>query len=145
VVPGLFPVGLGAGLALGPLSAAAMAAVPGPRAGMAAGAVNTFRQLGFAAGVAVLGAVFRHGLEHDAGKRLVGPLSSGQAGSVIAQGGDMAQLVREAYASALDLVYVVAAGFGLVGGIAVLVFVRPRRAEPAPQPERSLVGARQAP
>src|SRR5215468_230232 len=51
-VPGLILVGLGAGLVLGPLSATAMAAVPGPRAGMAAGAVNTFRQLGYAFGVA---------------------------------------------------------------------------------------------
>src|SRR5262249_41607577 len=37
-VPGLILVGLGAGLVLGPLSATAMAAVPGPPAGMAAGA-----------------------------------------------------------------------------------------------------------
>jgi hypothetical protein len=78
-----FLVGLGAGLVLGPLSAAAMAAVPGPRAGMTAGAVNTFRQLGYAFGVAVLGEVFRDGLAHDAGQSLLGPLSGGQAGLVV--------------------------------------------------------------
>jgi hypothetical protein len=60
--PGLILVGLGAGLVLAPLSATAMAVVPGPRAGLTADAVNTFRQLGYALGVAVLGAVFRCGL-----------------------------------------------------------------------------------
>jgi EmrB/QacA subfamily drug resistance transporter len=143
VLPGLFLVGLGAGLVLGPLSAAAMAAVPGSRAGMAAGAVNTFRQLGYAFGIAVLGAVFHGGLARTAGEGLAGPLSGGQAGAVIAQGEGMAQLVRAAYASALDLTFVVAAGFGLVAGIAVLMFVRPRRTAPAPQ--RSQADARPAP
>ena len=102
VVPGLFLVGLGAGLALGPLSAAAMAAVPQARAGMAGGAVNTFRQLGYALGVAVLGAVFSHGLDGAS--------------------------TRHAYAAALDQVYVVAAAFGLVAGVAMLVFARPGEA-----------------
>lgn len=144
-LPGLFLVGLGAGLVLAPLSAAAMAAVPGPRAGMAAGAVNTCRQLGYAFGIAVLGEVFRGGLEHTAGQGLLGPLSGGQAGAVIARGSDMAQLVHRAYAYALDLTFVVAAGFGLVGGIAVFVFVRPRRTARAPDQERSLADARQTP
>jgi hypothetical protein len=119
VLPGLFLVGLGAGLVLGPLSAAAMAAVPGPRAGMAAGAVDTFRQLGFAVGVAVLGEVFHRGLEHTGRPALAGPLGSGRAGAVIARGNDMAQLAHRAYAHAVDLTFVVAAGFGVVAGIAV--------------------------
>src|SRR4029079_6553106 len=98
----------------GPLSAAAMAAVPGPRAGMAAGAVNTFRQLGYALGVAVLGSVFHGGLARTAAPVLVGPRSGGRAGTVSDQG-----LVHHAYAYALDLTFLVAAGFGLVAGIAV--------------------------
>src|SRR4029079_15965874 len=104
----------------GPLSAAAMAAVPGPRAGMAAGAVNTFRQLGYALGVAVLGSAFHGGLARTAGPGLVGPLSGGRAGTVSDPG-----LVHPAYAYALDLTFLVAAGFCLVAGIAVFVFVRP--------------------
>ncbi len=118
-VPGLFLVGVGAGLVLGPLSAAAMAAVPGPRAGMAAGAVNTFRQLGFALGIAVLGAVFRGGLDDTAGQSL-----------------------RQTYADALDQTFMVAAGFGLAAAIAVFVFVRPSRTDPAPEPEPALADAR---
>jgi EmrB/QacA subfamily drug resistance transporter len=140
-VPGLVVVGLGAGLVLAPLSSAAMAAVPGPRAGMAAGAVNTFRQLGYALGVGVLGEVFRGGLERTAGQRLAGPLSSGHAAAVIAKG--QSHLVHQAFANALDLSFVVAAAFGLVGGIAVFAFVRPRHPEPEPAPQRPLAGARE--
>ncbi len=103
VLPGLFLVGLGAGLTLGPLSAAAMAAVPPARAGMAGGALNSFRQLGYALGVAVLGAVFSRGLD-----------GSGKS-------------MRHAYAAALDQTYAVAAAFALVAGIAMFVFVRPDR------------------
>jgi EmrB/QacA subfamily drug resistance transporter len=144
-VPGLVLVGLGAGLVLAPLSATAMAAVPGPRAGMAAGAVNTFRQLGYAFGVAVLGAVFRGGLERTAGQHLAGPLSGGQAGAVSARGAGLAHLAHQAFANGLDLTFVVAAGFGLLAGIAVLTFVRPSRPAPAAHPDKrqSLVGAGQ--
>ncbi len=144
VLPGMFLVGIGAGLVLGPLSAAAMAAVPGPRVGMAAGAVNTFRQFGYSFGVAVLGEVFRGGLQHTAGPSLVGPLSSGEAGTVIAQGNDLSQLVHRAYADALDPTFLVAGAFGLVAGIAVFVFVRPRRPAPAPAaPAKSLADTTQ--
>ncbi|HEX6521268.1 MAG TPA: MFS transporter [Streptosporangiaceae bacterium] len=149
-IPGLVLVGLGAGLVLAPLSSAAMAAVPAPRAGMAAGAVNTFRQLGYAFGVAVLGEVFRAGLGHTAGPGLAGPLSAGQASVVIARGRSMEHLVHQAFAVGLDQTFVVAAGLGVIGGIAVFAFVRPGRGAPAPAPspapdqERSLAEARQA-
>jgi EmrB/QacA subfamily drug resistance transporter len=145
-VPGLVLVGLGAGLVLAPLSATAMAAVPGPRAGMAAGAVNTFRQLGYAFGVAVLGAVFRGGLERTADHGLASQLSGGHAGAVIAHGSGPAHLVHQAFANGLDQTFVVAAAFGLIAGIAVLTFVRPSRPAPAPAPDqqRPLAGARQA-
>ena len=142
VLPGMFLVGLGAGLVLGPLSAAAMAAVPGERAGMAAGAVNTFRQLGYAFGVAVLGVVFRGGLERSAGDGLVGPLSDGQANALMAQGGErMVQLVHRAYADALDLTFLMAAGFAVLGGLVTLAFLRPPRPVSASDGEPSLADA----
>lgn len=149
-VPGLVLVGLGAGLVLAPLSATAMAAVPGPRAGMAAGTVNTFRQLGYAFGVAVLGAVFRGGLERTVGQRLAGPLSGGDASTVTARGSGLAHLVHQAFANGLDLSFVVAASFGLIAAIVVLAFVRPGRPAPAPAPAQDpdkwpvLAGARRA-
>ena len=58
LLPGLIVAGVGVGLATPPLVSSAMAAVPPRSAGMAAGAVNTARQLGFTFGVAVLGGVF---------------------------------------------------------------------------------------
>jgi EmrB/QacA subfamily drug resistance transporter len=141
-LPGLFIVGLGAGLVLGPLSATAMATVPGPRAGMAAGAVNTFRQLGYAFGVAVLGEVFHGALQSTAGRALAGPLSSGQAKTVIARLPGAAPLVHKAFAAGLDLTFAVAAGFALIAGIAVIAFVRPRRTQPPQgQQEQPLTAA----
>ncbi|GAB1516226.1 MFS transporter [Actinophytocola sp. KF-1] len=137
-LPGLFIVGVGAGLVLAPVSSTAMAAVPPERAGMAAGAVNTFRQLGYAFGVAVLGAVFRTGLANEAGEGLAGPLSGGQAGTVIDRGADMSELVRRAFAHALDVTFVVAASLGVVAGIAVFLFVRTDRDEPAPAAKRPM-------
>ncbi|MET7396026.1 MFS transporter [Dactylosporangium sp. NPDC005572] len=58
LIPGLILVGLGVSAVLPTLASAALSAVPHERSGMAGGAVNTFRQLGFALGVAVFGAVF---------------------------------------------------------------------------------------
>jgi EmrB/QacA subfamily drug resistance transporter len=142
-LPGLFIVGVGAGLVLAPVSSTAMAAVPAERAGMAAGAVNTFRQLGYAFGIAVLGAVFRTGLADSAGDDLAGPLSGGQAGTVIDRGAEMSELVRRAFAHALDVTFVVAASLGVVAGIAVFLFVRTDRDEPAPAERRPKAGVRQ--
>jgi len=125
VMPGLALVGVGAGLAMAPLSATAMAAVPGSRAGMAGGAVSTFRQLGYAFGIAVLGEVFRGGLSRVAGPSLAGVLGGGEAGAVMARSPGLAPLVHRAFATGLDLTFVVAAGLGVVAGVVVLVFVRP--------------------
>ena len=55
----------------------------------------------------------------------------------------VAELVHRAFAHGLDLTFVVAAGFGLVAAIAVLAFVRPDRAAPAPDQEQSLADTRQ--
>ena len=56
---GLGVTGLGVGLATPTLASAAMAAVPPRNMGMAAGAVNTARQLGLALGIAVLGTIYQ--------------------------------------------------------------------------------------
>lgn len=141
VMPGLALVGVGAGLSIASLSATAMAAVPGARAGMAAGAVNTFRQLGYAFGIAVLGEVFRGGLQHVAGRDLGGVLSGGQADAAMARSPGLAHLVHRAFADGLDLTFVVAAVFGLVGALIVFAFVRPRSARVAASPDRGSVTA----
>ncbi|MEV6924407.1 MFS transporter [Dactylosporangium sp. NPDC051485] len=58
LIPGLIVAGLGVAAVLPTMASAALAAVPHERSGMAGGAVNTFRQLGFALGVAIFGALF---------------------------------------------------------------------------------------
>ncbi|NUP36363.1 MAG: MFS transporter, partial [Streptomyces sp.] len=57
LAPGMVLVGVGTGLVAPGIAGAALAAVPPERAGMAGGAVNTFRQLGLALGIAVYGTV----------------------------------------------------------------------------------------
>ena len=103
VIPGLVLVGIGAGLAMAPLSATAMSAVPWQQAGMAGGALSAFRQLGYAFGIAVLGEIFRGGLTRVAGTALAGPLGGGQAGAVIAGSPHLTTLVHQAFADGLDI------------------------------------------
>jgi len=128
VIPGLVLVGIGAGLAIAPLSATAMSGVPWQQAGMAGGALSSFRQLGYAFGIAVLGEVFRGGLTRVAGSSLAGPLGGGQAGAVIARSPHLTTLVHQAFADGLDVMYLVAAGFGVLAAIIVLALVRPSAA-----------------
>ncbi|MEE6258380.1 MFS transporter [Plantactinospora sonchi] len=106
LIPGMVCVGLGAGLALPPLSSALLGAVPRERAGMAGGALNSARQLGLAIGVAVLGSVFA---------AADGP--AGPAADV---------------ATALNTSYLLAGALGLVGAVLAFALVRSgRRPGPA--------------
>jgi EmrB/QacA subfamily drug resistance transporter len=137
VIPGLVLVGIGAGLAMAPLSATAMSAVPWQQAGMAGGALSSFRQLGYAFGIAVLGEIFRGGLTRVAGTALAGPLGGGQAGAVMAGSPHLTTVVHQAFADGLDTMFGVAAGFGVLAAIVVFARVRPAAAggaaAPAPQ------------
>ena len=58
LVPGFILAGIGLGITSTALASAALAAVEPARAGMAAGLVNTLRQVGTATGVAVIGALY---------------------------------------------------------------------------------------
>ncbi|MFD9128162.1 MFS transporter [Kitasatospora sp. NPDC059571] len=58
LAPGLFADGLGMGLALAPLTAVALAAVPPRLAGSASGVVATVQQVAGALGIALIGLVF---------------------------------------------------------------------------------------
>jgi EmrB/QacA subfamily drug resistance transporter len=144
LVAGLVVLGLGVGLATPLLASAALAAVPRERSGMASGAVNTARQLGFALGVAVLGGVFTSGAAaalRDGGAPdpggTAGALSAGQAGRLVeaappAERGALADLLGSAYADGLRDVFLVCGAAGLVGGLLVLLLVRADAPEQAP-------------
>lgn len=100
---GLALVGVGVGVATPVLVSAAVEAVPPERAGMAGGAVNTFRQLGLTLGIALFGAVFTSRLR-----------------AVTSGGGSL----RAAYASGLDRISLYAAAGALVGAVAVFATLR---------------------
>lgn len=137
LIPGFLVIGIGVGLATPTLSSAAMSAVPVQRGGMAAGAVNTMRQLGFALGIAVLGSVFAARAAAVLSSHSV-PASGSMARAVA--GGQTPLLLRAAPAglrSQLDgavhaaavggvqLDFIVSGIVGVAAGLAVLVLVRP--------------------
>jgi len=139
LVAGFAVCGIGVGLATPTLASTAMGAVVPQRGGMAAGAVNTARQLGYAFGIALLGTVFTaragthlgdHGV--TGASSVAHALAGGQAGAVLGRppAGSRAYLLRTvhgAFATGLDGAFVVAGGVGLLAGIAVLALVRPSR------------------
>ncbi|MGW0883970.1 MFS transporter [Streptomyces sp. NPDC002671] len=137
LLPGFVLVGLGTGLVAPTAAGAALAAVPAERAGMAGGAVNTVRQLGYALGVAVFGTVLTSrmtgSLPHEAAHVLAGGGAAALRGSI----GDHA--LRAAFASGLNGALVVAGLAGLAAGTAVLLLVRAGR--PAAQAAAPETGA----
>ncbi|EPD67433.1 MFS transporter [Streptomyces sp. HGB0020] len=126
LIPGLVLAGVGTGLVSPGIAGAALAAVPPERSGMAGGAVNTFRQLGYALGIAVYGTVvtsrMNDTLPHDAAHALAG----GAAGAL--RGAFSEQALRTAFASGLNTAAVVAGLTATVAGALVVTLVRTPRA-----------------
>ncbi|WP_436534275.1 MFS transporter [Actinoplanes sp. HUAS TT8] len=108
LVPGLCVVGVGVGLSTPVLASAVLGVVPPERVGMANGASNTFRQLGYALALPVLAAVL-----------------TARVRAVSAAGGSAAS----AYAHGLDRIFLISAVLAAIGGVAVLTLLRP-----APRP-----------
>lgn len=135
LIAGFAVAGVGVGV-LGPiLASAAMAAVPRERGGMASGALNTFRQLGMAIGVAVLGVVFRTRAQDSLRGHVADPAAASAAltGGRTGAGGATDSAVRAAFASGLDAAYLTAGLLCLVTAVAVFALVRTPRT-PAPHP-----------
>jgi hypothetical protein len=155
-VPGLIVAGIGVSLATPTLVSSAMSAVPVHSGGMAAGAVNTMRQLGYAFGIAVLGSVFSarvgHVVAHQGGRPAVAQaISGGQAQRLLAglpagQRDALDQAVHAASAAGLNATFLLAGALGLAGSLIVLAAARrpPSRLEARPagrvQPEAVRTG-----
>jgi EmrB/QacA subfamily drug resistance transporter len=103
LLPGMIIAGAGTGLVTVPLASTAVGVVDIARAGMASGINSTFRQVGLATGIALLGAVFT--------ARLAG--ASGPA-------------ARTAYAAALNDVLLIGSGTALVAAVASFALIRGR-------------------
>lgn len=136
LMPGLAVAGVGVGLAMPTLTSAAMGAVRAQRGGMAAGAVSTVRQLGFAIGIASLGSVFAHVAANSltgAGRPDAGPvanaLSAGQAQDVLTGAGTARDLLdtalHHAALAGLHAVFLIAGITGVVVGLLAYVLIRP--------------------
>ncbi|WP_223770336.1 MFS transporter [Streptomyces huiliensis] len=147
LVLGLAVAGVGVGLATPVLVSAATGSVPPRRMGMAAGAVNTFRQLGTSLAIAVLGAVFTHAARADLAGSVPDPhgaasaLAGGQAQRLVAAApkdhrSAAEDLVHRAFADGLQSVFLWSAAAAVLGGLLVLALVRPTPPQP-PAPTAS--------
>jgi hypothetical protein len=149
LLPGFILCGIGIGTVNPALANGAIAIVQPQRSGMASGANNTFRQVGIATGIAVLGAVFQSqivshttaalnntadGVEvlRHGGSALHGALSAGQvqqAAQHIPFAGARTALTNAyhvGFSTTLNHLMMIGAVVALVGAIGAVVLVRQR-------------------
>ncbi|MCL5734836.1 MAG: MFS transporter [Actinobacteria bacterium] len=79
LLPGMIVSGVGGGLVNVPLVATAVGVVPPSHAGMASGINSTFRQVGIATGIAVLGAIFIARIRSTVISQLAGTVLAAQS------------------------------------------------------------------
>ncbi len=149
LLPGFILAGFGAGTVNPVLASGAVSVVQPQRSGMASGANNTFRQVGIATGIAVLGAVFQsqivkytstalnksaYGPEvlRRGGSQLQGALSSGEvrqvAASIPVPAARQALLdaYRVGFSATLNHLMDIGAVVAFVGALCAFVLVRQR-------------------
>lgn len=132
LAPGLVVAGLGVGLATPVLVSATLAVLPPWRAGVGSAAVNTFRQLGLAVGLAVLGTIFTGRVAGELASAgvpgadgLAVAVAGGGAPGIVAGRPDLAPLIGEAFPAGLGTVVAVAGVAALLAAVLVVVMVRP--------------------
>ena len=141
LIPGMIVGGVGVGMINPPLASTAVGVVEPHRAGMASGVNSTFRQVGIATGIALLGTLFARrvssrvaaGLAHTplAGKgaALGSALENGQSSTYLqqlpAQRRSLAvQVARASFTAALNEILLVAAIVAFVAGALALLLIR---------------------
>ena len=144
LIPGMIIGGLAVGMVNPPLASTAVGVVAPQRAGMASGINSTFRQVGIATGIALLGSLFASKVTDDintgtarvpglAGHaaQIASAVKSGQVQATIAKlpahlqpivGG----ITRGAFTAGLDQILLVAAIIALVAGVISLAAIRTR-------------------
>jgi EmrB/QacA subfamily drug resistance transporter len=144
LIPGLIVGGLGVGMVNPPLASTAVGVVPPQRAGMASGINSTFRQVGIATGIALLGTLFSNnvkdevvtrvaavpGLSHQ-GPQIASAVQSGEIGHLIGTLPAHARQVvgmitRAAFTTGLNRILLVAAIIAFVSGAVSLAAIRSR-------------------
>ena len=134
--------GIGIGAVNPVIASSAVAVVPPERSGMASGANNTFRQVGIATGIALLGTLFSnkvhsevvsrvtavHGLS-GRGPQIATAVQSGQIEHVLSKLPPQARqsvgmITRAAFTTGLDRILLVAAIIALASGVISLAAIR---------------------
>jgi EmrB/QacA subfamily drug resistance transporter len=142
LIPGMIVGGVGVGLVNPPLASTAVGVVPPQRAGMASGINSTFRQVGIATGIALLGTLFSnkvsdevvtrvaavHGLSHQ-GPQITAAVQSGEIGQLIGKlpgpaRQAVAVITRAAFTAGLNRILLIAAIIVLVSGAVALATIR---------------------
>jgi len=142
LVPGLIMSGVGVGFINPPLASTAVGVVKPQRAGMASGINSTFRQIGIATGIALLGTLFSNRLRdavatqvhaHPVGfsaAQITDALQNGHVQSLFAhtespqQLGALQQVTRAGFTTALDHILLVAAIIAFVCGVLAFALIR---------------------
>lgn len=141
LIPGLILGGIGVGLVNPPLASTAVGVVEPRRAGMASGINATFRQVGIATGIALLGTLFANRLS-SAVSALAAPtplashsaqittaLRNGGAEKLFTttppqQHGQLTQIVRGAFTTGLNEILLVGAVTCLVAAVLAVALIR---------------------
>jgi EmrB/QacA subfamily drug resistance transporter len=144
LIPGMIVSGIGIGVVNPPLASTAIGVVPPRQAGMASGINSTFRQVGIATGIALLGTLFSNKVSDEIlsrvdqvpglaghGSAIVTAVQSGQARQALGRvpagsRGAVAEITRAAFTSGLDRIMLVAAIIALASGVFSLATIRTR-------------------
>ena len=143
LLAGFIVAGAGVGLVNPALASTAIGVVAPQRSGMASGINNTFRQVGIATGIAVLGALFESAISSKLAPRLAGTPAAGHASQIahaVAGGGTQqvlqatprpergqaAAAIHVAFASAMNEIMLIAGVVALAGAVLAIVLVRGR-------------------
>jgi EmrB/QacA subfamily drug resistance transporter len=144
LIPGMIVGGVGVGIVNPPLASTAIGVVPPQRAGMASGINSTFRQVGIATGIALLGTLFSNNVKDEvlarvaavpglsrSGPQIATAVQSGEIRNVIARLPEHARLAvgmitRAAFTTGLNRILLVAAVIALVSGVVSLAAIRGR-------------------
>ncbi|MBA2522221.1 MAG: MFS transporter [Solirubrobacterales bacterium] len=146
LLPGFLIAGAGIGMTNPGIASVAIGVVEPARAGMASGINSTFRQVGIATGVAVLGAIFQSRVTSELGDSL--PQAPGAFSEAVSSGAAQSALASvpaqfreqataaasEAFVTGLNEILLFAAAIAFVGGIGSLLLVRNRDMVPFGQP-----------
>jgi EmrB/QacA subfamily drug resistance transporter len=142
LIPGMIVGGVGVGLVNPPLASTAIGVVRPQQAGMASGINSTFRQVGIATGIALLGTLFSSKVSGEVqskaakvpalahkGPQLATAIQSGEISRVIAKlpahlRQTVGLITRSAFTAGLNHILLVAAIIALVSGVVALAAIR---------------------